>query len=322
MKKQSNRVRISNGRVNVYGSRVLTSGIDFSQFERNPILLWLHRRGEVSSVVGTVTNLAIEGDDLVGELVFDRIGETSQLVADKWEKGTLRMVSANFEIIELSDSPEHILPGQRRHTVTRSELIEVSVVDIGGNKDALSLSYEGKSIRLDNSGDNQLPLLGDKNNHNKQNDMDLRTISLKLGLPETAGEQEVLDAIALLLSAKSEKDTLQAERDALLLSGITSLVDGAVTARKIGADKKAHFVELGQKVGIDSLKLTLDSMSAQVKPTDITGTGAGAQAGTVALEYKKLSDVPADELLTLRSEDRETYIKLYKAEYGVECEID
>ena len=32
--------------------------------------------------------------------------------------------------------------------------------------------------------------------------------------------------------------------------------------------------------------------------------------------YKKLSEVPADKLEALRKEDRETYIALFKAEYG------
>ena len=37
-------VIISTEAVNSYGSRVLTAGIDLSQYERNPVLLWMHRR--------------------------------------------------------------------------------------------------------------------------------------------------------------------------------------------------------------------------------------------------------------------------------------
>ena len=37
-------VIISTEAVNSYGSRVLTDGIDLSQYERNPVLLWMHRR--------------------------------------------------------------------------------------------------------------------------------------------------------------------------------------------------------------------------------------------------------------------------------------
>lgn len=322
---KKNKVRISNGSINCFGSRVLTSGIDYSQYERNPILLWFHKRGDIGCVIGTVKNIAVEGDDLVGELVFDGIGEIAKLAKEKWEAGTLRMVSGNFDIIELSDAPEHILPGQTAFTATRSRLTEVSVVDIGGNDDALvMLNYEGKSIALSNDGEGvQLPLLQlnkDKTETKFKTDFKMKNVALKLGLPETATEQEVIDAVGAALGYKAKVEELEKEIAAVELANITSMVDGAIEARKFGADKKEHFLKLGQKVGAESLKLTLDSMSATLKPTDVTG-GNMKLGAPGADEYKKLSDVPADKIMQLRTDDKETYMKLYKAEYGIECEL-
>ena len=37
-------VIISTSGLNCYGGRVLTSGIDLTQFQKNPLLLWMHRR--------------------------------------------------------------------------------------------------------------------------------------------------------------------------------------------------------------------------------------------------------------------------------------
>lgn len=54
----SKRVRISNESVNCYGTRVLTSGLDLSQYQRNPVLLYMHERG---TVVGLVKNIKVEG---------------------------------------------------------------------------------------------------------------------------------------------------------------------------------------------------------------------------------------------------------------------
>ena len=48
------RVRISNDRINCYGTRVLTSGLDISQYEKNPVLLYMHQRG---TVIGRVKNI-------------------------------------------------------------------------------------------------------------------------------------------------------------------------------------------------------------------------------------------------------------------------
>ena len=55
-------VIISNSSLNSYGFRVLTEGIDTAQFERNPILLWMHNRpmrGTTDEVLplGRVENL-------------------------------------------------------------------------------------------------------------------------------------------------------------------------------------------------------------------------------------------------------------------------
>lgn len=71
-----NEVVISTSAVNSYGFRVLTEGIDTTQFERNPILLWMHNRpmrGTKDEVLplGRVENLRKEGDKLIGSLVFD-----------------------------------------------------------------------------------------------------------------------------------------------------------------------------------------------------------------------------------------------------------
>ena len=95
--------------MNSYGFRLLTSGVDMEQYQRNPVLLYMHERGKV---IGTVENIAVEGQDLVGELVFDEVTSKSKEVAAQWDKGSLRMVSAGLEIIETSDDQSLLLPGQ------------------------------------------------------------------------------------------------------------------------------------------------------------------------------------------------------------------
>lgn len=71
---KTKRVRISNESVNSYGTRVLTSGINIEQYNRNPVLLYMHERGQV---IGLVRDLRVENDELTGELVFDEATELS-----------------------------------------------------------------------------------------------------------------------------------------------------------------------------------------------------------------------------------------------------
>jgi len=254
------RVRLTNDRLNSYGYRVLTEGVDMEQYERNPILLYMHNRGQV---IGVVKDLKRENGEITGELAFDEATELSRQCRKQWEFGSLRMVSIGFNVIETSDAPEHIAAGQRFPTVTRSQLHEVSLVDIGANNDAIRLYKDGQLITLGAGGDCPLPRLNHKPNNNPQ--MDIKTLALQLGLPETADEAAVNARVAELKGSKEESDRMRAENERLKLAQITTAVDAAVAARKIPADKKQHFIDMGTKLGIEDLNATLDAISPTVK---------------------------------------------------------
>ena len=85
-------------------------------------------------------------------------------------------------------------------------------------------------------------------------------------------------------------------------------------------DKKIQFIELGKKVGVDELKNVLDAMQPQVKISTVLSYQGGKQQAQPST-YAKLSDVPSDALLEMREHNPEEYKRLYKAEYGMTCEI-
>ena len=190
---------ISTSRVNCYGYRVLTEGIDIEQYQRNPVLLYMHRRGGDILPIGRVENLRLEGDKLIGTPVFDMNDPFAKQIADKWESGFLRMCSPSLELLEKSTDKALLLSGQTRPTVTRCRLQEISIVDIGGNDDALQLFADGKVLTLSAGSDcEHLPLLQLEKetaeqsaniNPNKSN-MKKETLEL-LGLGENATEQEI-----------------------------------------------------------------------------------------------------------------------------------
>ena len=310
----SKRVRITNESVNSYGFRVLTSGIDLEQYRRNPVLLYMHERG---NVIGYVKDLQVENGEVTGELVFDEASELSIRCKKQFEVGSLRMVSVGLDPKETSGAPELLLEGQTRPTVTKSKLVEVSLVDIGANDDAIRMYNEGTAIELGKDGNCLLPLLS--NNPINQTTMDLKKLALQLGLPETADEATVLAKIAELQKEAGASVTLKAENDKLKLAGIITLVDKAITEKKITVENKEHFLHLGKTIGAEELEKTLAAMSPNVKLSGIINHqgGSTAQQGS----YTKLSEVPEVELLTMRQADPATYKRLFKAEYGYECEI-
>ena len=193
------RVRLTNSSLNAYGTRVLTEGMDIEQFERNPVLLWMHRRGEV---IGMVTDIRREGDEITGALQFDEASELSQKCKKQWDFGSLRMVSVGIDILAWDEDPKLYVEGQKLATISRSKLTEVSLVDIGANDDALVLTYEGQTLNFAKDGYQPLPLAKptdpdtpinlqqpNSSTPNSSKTMDQKVLALSLGLPETATEQ-------------------------------------------------------------------------------------------------------------------------------------
>lgn len=311
----SKRVRISNDSLNSYGTRVLTSGMNVDQYLRNPVLLYQHERGQV---IGYVKDLKVENDEVTGELMFDCASELSQRCKKQYEFGSLRMVSVGIDILELSDDKNLLVQGQTSPTITKSKLFEVSLVDIGANDDAIVLQKDGKRITLGKDGECPLPLLN--NNNQKTKLMEQNELALKLGLAETADDAAINAAIENLQAQATENATLKKEKEALTLSQITNAVETAITEKRLGADKKAQFIELGKKVGVEELQNILGAMAPQGKLSQVIGHQGGVPTGAVT--YTKLSEVPADQILELRKKNLVEYKRLFKAEYGFDCEIE
>ena len=311
------RVRISNESVNCYGFRVLTAGVNVEQYKRNPVLLYMHERG---NVVGYVKDPKVENDEITGELMFDCASEQSERCQKQFEFGSLRMVSAGLEIIETSEDPAMLVPGQTRPTITKSRLFEVSVADVGANDDAIVLEKDGKRIMLSKDGACGLPLITHNNNQSNK-DMEQKVIALQLGLPETATENEINAKLAQLKALQQENETLKAEKQTLAEARIAQLVDAAVAEKRLDAQHKEQFVKLGGQIGAEELEKTLQAMKPQVKLSAMLGHQGSAPESASEKTYTKLSEVPADELVKLRADNVEEYKRLYEAEYGIACEL-
>lgn len=313
---KAKRVRLTDESINSYGTRILTDGLDISQFERNPVLLYMHRRGEV---IGILRDIRKEGTEITAELVFDEVTEKSKQSKQQWDFGSLRMVSVGIDILEFSEDPKHLVEGQRHPTVTRSKLNEVSVVDYGANDNAIVLYYEGKKLELSGGGESPLPLLTNK----PTKEMETKLLAMKLGLSDSADDAAIMAKIETLQAAAAESEQLKTTNEQLTLARITACVDRAIAEKKITDDKKDHFLTLGKQVGAEALEKTIGMMSPMTKITAVLGHQGGAPTqAELPTTYAKLSDVPSDVLVTMRTEDRKEYARLFKAEYGYDPEIE
>lgn len=317
---EKRRVRITNDRLNSYGSRVLTSGLDVSQYERNPVLLYMHERG---NVIGYVKDIKKTDSEVTGELVFDEASELSRRCKKQWEFGSLKMVSAGLDILELSDDPLLQLEGQTSQTVTKSKLYEVSLVDIGANDDAIVLKKDGVQITLGKESACPLPLLAktkEPQNQKTKATMEMKEFAKQLGLPETASAEEISAKLETMRSETSELNDLKKERERLELEMVGGIVSKAVEDGKLNASKKDVLLKLGKEIGHDRLQEVLDAVCApkHASLNAMLNSTSGAQQEDGWAKYKKLGDVPCNEIMKLKTESPAEYLRLYKAEYGME----
>lgn len=218
---------INTENVNEFYYRVLTDGIDYTQYMRNPVVLFMHEREfqkkdekKGTAVIGRCIKLWKKGTDLVATIEFDMDDEFAATIAGKVERGFIRMASMYADVKATTTDPELVLPGQLYETVTKCKLVEISIVDIGGNDGAIRLSRDGNQLKLQ------------KINLENKNDMSLKTIALALALSADSGEDTVLKEVQELKLAKekSEKkaNDLETEIKSIRLSAATTLVDKAI----------------------------------------------------------------------------------------------
>ena len=309
---------INTENVNSYGYRILTDGIDYAQYMRNPVVLFMHERGvnayKGSEVIGRCTKLYKEGTTLIAEVEFDEQDEFAKKIAGKVERGYIRMASMFAEIKEVSADPHHLLEGQVYETVTACKLVEISIVDIGGNDNALKLSKDGKPFQLK------------KIVTNTSNNMDIKVIALALGMGDNVKEEAVLSALHNL---KTDKEKAEAEVVALKktitktrTAEATTLVDKAISLGLIPEVLKESQLKQfetdfdGQKAVLSKLVADKEAENTQQGKANTVREvvlGAGAKpTGTANENFDYLQKYNPAKLRQLRDEQPEEYARLAK----------
>ncbi|MCD8177301.1 MAG: hypothetical protein LUE98_07715 [Tannerellaceae bacterium] len=193
--------------LNCYGFWLLTEGGDLSDFKKNPIMLYNHHRtwsGKTDEIlpIGVWEDYKVEGGVITGSPRFDLKDDFAKKIAGKVEGGFLKACSVGIRILEVSEDPKYLKPGQTRPTVVKWKLKEVSIVDIPVNPNAAGIVlYDANDnvITLSESGNSSLlPLLN--KDINKQNSILMKSIALQFGLKESASESEILLAFTKLKS--------------------------------------------------------------------------------------------------------------------------
>lgn len=334
--------------VNVFGFRILTSGIDLSIFRSNPVmyynhqrdtLMWEHRPRKELLPIGRWENIRVEGGRLLADTNFDDKDEFAQTIKQKVEDEYINAASLGAQALATSEAPEDLLEGQDLPTVTKSLAFEASITDMPGNQNSLRLYNEkGEQISLSQKDDAKQILLSLSNDGNPnpqitdhQNSDTMKSVAVYLGLSQDEGENKVLEAIKqkdVQLTQKDqevnqlkqqlqEKDQKVTELSNQLNQGkAEALVDGAISAGKITQNQRDAYLSLAQS-DYDNTKKVLDNMSTH-QPINQQLSQKDDGQGNQEWTFDDYSKKDPEKLNLMKTQEPEKYKELFRNKYGKE----
>lgn len=302
---------MSSGKVNRYGYRTLvgetsTDGIHTDAYEINPVILYMHNGYPMS-----VGKMEIKKEDgvLLGRPTFDLDDAQGKDLDRKYHKGFMNAFSIQFDPKELSEID--VVPGQTRPTVTQSDLMEISAVNIPGDRGAARLRLDA-----DQTIDDVLPKLKLDFSKTKDTEMIPKEIMDALQLSADGSTESAVNAINALKA--TSKNALSASVDTLMELGMTK---GVITEDTKALYEKLAAADLGTvRSIIDDAKAKPaaeetpegESLSAAIEKakTENAKPAEGAKVET----FESLSKSNPTELRRIKNEEPERYAKL-AAEY-------
>ena len=122
-----------------YGDIIEQSGWQLDSYRKNPVILFNHNPQEMSIGKGAVE---VVDNALMIDIEFDMDDERAAKIARKAQKGYLNAVSVGFNPIESTpraDLPDgHFAKGVSGNYFSKAELLEVSIVTIPANSEAVA----------------------------------------------------------------------------------------------------------------------------------------------------------------------------------------
>lgn len=322
-------IRVHNEDLNSYGFWVLTEGIDTSAFNANPIMLYNHNRSfggnkDEQLPIGIWQNLKIAGSEITGIPEFDESDTFAVQIKSKYEKKHLRAASIGIQILEWSEDPKYIKPGQRMPTVTKSVLKEISIVDIPSNKAAIQLyDSDGNSITLTDAGfPNTLPLLS-KHHPNPSAMTELKKLAGMLSLSDSSSLDDITQGIQALQQGnkdlKDEVSKLKSQLNALNEATAKRLKDeaeaeitAAIADGRLTDTSAGNFRKLFEK-DHETAMASLKSLTPGKKLSDFPAGGVQSEGKLThnGKTFEELEKEDPQALADLRKSNPEAYKRLY-----------
>lgn len=311
---------------NTYGFSILTEGIDLTRFAKNPVMLSDHWNSNWN-VIGKWFDVKKAGSILTGMPDFDVEDQDAAAISGKVERGYINACSMGIIF-----DRENLTVVAGKVILTKCELVEVSIVPVPSNANAVRLMHaDGKPMEDQEIQELSLSVIpGIKNPELNLNIDTMKKVILSIatlmvlgfkeqptdGLDVSDVEAKVQGLSSQLQAVKTENETLklaaktakEAQETATKLA-VEKKVKLAITEGKFGADKEAEMIALGL-----SSETALDTVIGSIPAKQNLGAGVKVPSGNGSVEVKSMEDFQAlslDQQLSFKNDSPEEYKKLF-----------
>jgi HK97 family phage prohead protease len=243
--------------LNSYGFKIKTAGIYLGRFISNPVMLDGHNNSN-ASVIGRWKEWKAEDVILSADTDFDMEDPKAADISGKVDRDFIKSASMG---IAFKKADLKMIGGEL--VLEKCELLEASIVAIPSNSAALKLTMDGESLSDTDVKELCLTVAQNSDSDNPKITHTMLKLSqiafIALGFSATmteASEDQINTAVLALSKEKDElKKKLELSEDKVNAyetaektkkqGEITQMVDAALTAGKITADKKQTYIDFG-----------------------------------------------------------------------------
>jgi hypothetical protein len=322
-KKINREYTLSDSTVNAYGFRLLTAGYVPELFDRNPVGFYNHKPDD--GVLVKWENITVTGDIIKAIPTINLTHPRGERTVSECESGFLNAASVGkIVVLGVSEDPNDYLPGQTGPSINKWYFREASLVEHGGNWNAIALvDAAGSEINLSDLKPNftmkqftltaaQLGMLNLADNA----DANVVAVALK-DLADKAAKVPALEAD--LLTATTAKD--KAVQDLADLQKATVCDKVKAICEKGLADKKLT-KELSDSLAADyatnpdGLQKIVDAMPAYQSVTAAIGDAQKKVQNLADKSWEELDK--SGKLEEFKAADLNAFKAKYQEKFGVE----
>ena len=242
--------------------------------------------------IGIWKNLQLVDNSWQAEAWIDMSDEFAAKIGNKIKNGVIRSASIGAQILAVSDDIKDKVKGQKGVTITSSNLMEISIVDIPANTKALAFDVVQNSLGGGEAKELELMYtatyaLTDIENNIEKNNTNMDFKNLKAWCNKNLGtsfdEKTTVEDIEKAVGEFPTTESIKNEAMAAFQADLTKSVETAMTA--VNAANTSKIDELTKAVG--TIQADLDAV--KIENEVLKATNSGLTTAKADLEGKLIA---------------------------------